>query len=164
MAAGNAVTTQNPKTIAAFSNIEALARSYHYEPSKWATLRTENVENVAARYMANPNLVYIISDKKLAGNELVLLRKEQFESMQKVFNDLLSGQAAIQHNMETLMYAANLLEEFVAKNPISKEFQNIVGIVRSVSAQINSCVIVKKPILPIRSSDLSEEEKALVDE
>src|SRR4051812_13037846 len=84
---------------------------FDWEDSKWATTRNLSVEDIASIWQGSPYKVRTFSDKKLALNSLVMLKKEAFEKIITVLRDLHGGEPVIKANLEAIFTPIKVIEK-----------------------------------------------------
>ncbi len=142
---------------------------FDYCKTRFSTFRTEmNVSDVAREWTEHPNRVVVFEDPKLKEVPLVTLRKDQFEKMLKILNDLESGQATLATSFEALFHQINIIERSTAealkklKNP-PMGLENIQDAVRTLIAfkgRITSTLLVQKSKRKVEPSTIPDEELA----
>jgi len=63
----------------------------------------------------NPNVVRVLSDPRLGEVSIVMMRKDQFESLEKMKNDLTRGQIIVQNQIKTLINAVAVAKTLAKK-------------------------------------------------
>ena len=117
----------------------------HFERTRWATARTETVDQVLASWSDQADLVRIFEDPKLGRAELVMLRKDRYDQMVKVLHDLASGQAGIRLEVDGLaqvQVALNSVVEQGGKDPL---LESLVGLVANFVGRIKSSIVFANP-------------------
>jgi len=73
-----------------------------YEPCRWATLRTKNVEDMAQIWDSETPTVLVCTDTKLRGRDFVLLSKRLLDEISTPLQELYRGRAAIRVDIEMI--------------------------------------------------------------
>lgn len=84
-----------------------------YEFDRWSTTSRTNVENMRQRWANNPNLAVVLEDPKLKDQELVILRREVLEKMQKLLLDLQDGRAGVAFDVDLMFKVAAAFESIL---------------------------------------------------
>lgn len=92
-----------------------------YRTTRWTLLRNEKVERMAEQWEQEPTLVLVLSDPKLKGQELVVLRREHLETLEKLLRDLASGQAVIGTEVRALLKAVMHLKDLAKERDLLKK-------------------------------------------
>jgi hypothetical protein len=149
--------------------------SLSFQKSKWATFRELNVEEIKASFTRNPNSVFIMEDRKLLGTSLVVLRKDVFEKMTKLIQDLCAGQIGIDTELTSINVAAQLALSLAKKNglahenpselPEERDLEKALYLLFQSTSQISKRNFVH--YLPIKNEEivpiLSQEERELLE-
>ena len=155
------------------SSREALALQSIAVPSlkvqhgRWAVTRTHNTEDMAAKWRDCPHLVMVLSDPKLDGMDLAIIRNDLLQFMQKLVRDLVSGEVDVRHQLEALLEKVSLMVEVVQSNNLDKHnelIEKTLKVVRRAEAQASSSLHLRKAKSPVVSSPLTEEEKKILAE
>jgi hypothetical protein len=110
----------------------------HFERTRWATARTESVDQVFASWSEQPGLVRIFEDPKLGRAELVMLRKDRYDQMVKRLRDLAAGQAGIRVEMDGLAQVGVALKAVVERSEEDPLLESLVGLVANFVGRIES--------------------------
>jgi hypothetical protein len=146
--------------------VAKLVPKFKYERDRWATTRTKNVEAIAEYWQENPEAVRVLVDPKLRRMPMVLLRKDQFEIVQKLINDLQNGQIVIQQDIQILLKALvaakRLIEDqYKGKEPECLEpIKAQMDVLVNISGRIQSTVLVKASPFKVEPTPLTAEELA----
>ncbi len=147
----------------------------NYEPSRWATARTKNVEEIAKSWTDNPSLAYVFNDSKLRGDELVLLRKELVDKIVTPLVELSRGHAAIcvdidtiDASVESLKHTLNSLVSCLDPNAqtVGEAARAALATVKAIEAQVkklSSSLVVSDPSAT-GIAPLDEDERAFAKE
>ena len=81
-----------------------------YEPCRWATLRTNNVEEMAEIWDSETPTVLVCNDTKLRGRDFVLLSKRLFDEISTPLQELYRGRAAIRVDIEMISASVEALK------------------------------------------------------
>lgn len=105
----------NPKTRVPISfTTDDLSRfeppELNYEPSRWATLRTKNVEEMAEIWDDEKPLVLVCTDSKLRGRDFVVLSKQLMDEISTPLHELCHGRAAIRVDIEMISASVEALK------------------------------------------------------
>lgn len=137
---------------------------------RWSTMRIRNVDIIAKEWKKNPNQVVVLSDPKLRNSEMVMLRKDKFESIVKLFKDLVNGQAFIEHDLKTVMDALFVAQDQIndksnqlgkeVLEPLLKQINVIINVTQSLESRVIVSVSSKKKdkIQKLNKDDLFEDE------
>ncbi len=145
-----------------FETVSFTVPKFKYERGRWSTSRTENVEEIAAHWQDYPEAVRVLQDPKLGRMSMVMLRKDRFEALQKLLNDLQHGQAFIQQDVQTLLDALVATKELVELK--NKETGNLaplekqLNVLLRISSRIESTILVKSSSTTVEPTSLTQEE------
>lgn len=132
---------------------------FNYEQNKWATTRELNVEEISRHWEKDINLVRVLSDRKLGANSLVMLRKDQFEKIVKVLEDLLNGEAVIRANLSAVFSSIKVIEKLVEEQgPEDTALYRAVHSLMEICGTVNSVVEFSNPPRKVRPSKLTAQE------
>lgn len=149
-----------------------------FQPSRWSTTRTENVEGIGAKWEDKPSRALVFKDPKLKGKELVLLSKAFLDSVLTPLRELIQGRAAIRvdidivaSNVTALKHALNVIRNCMEQDeePDSTESEMIQAALANVEAlevtisKISASIIMSNP-KDTEISGMTDEERALADE
>lgn len=81
-----------------------------YEPCRWATLRTKNVEDMAEIWDNQTSTVLVCTDSKLRGRDFVLLSKRLLDEISTPLQELSRGRAAIRVDIEMISASVEALK------------------------------------------------------
>jgi hypothetical protein len=101
--------------------LESPIGNLSFQRSKWATFRETNVDQIKATFAANPSSVFIMEDRKLLGSSLVVLRKDMFERLTKLIEDLCAGQIGIETELTSIQVASQLALSLAKKQGLVPE-------------------------------------------
>ena len=140
--------------------------SFHYCDARWSDLRQEKVELVRERFRQQADSVFVLSDPKFENDHLVILRKAHLETVLKTIQDLMSGEAAVQHSMESVFRAIDLVITAIEETKTSEQNKMLTQAVvnlkceaREVKGIMHSTIIYSNPPMNRGSIPLSQDEK-----
>jgi hypothetical protein len=147
-----------------------------FKPGRWATLRSENVDQMAKAWSDEPSLVVVLSDPKLDSNELVVLSKETLDKLLTPLKELTAGRAAlrvdvqvIESNVLALKCVLKMLlntlgpeQDSPARNALAAAFANIDALEIYIS-KVSASIVLPNP-LETPHSIINEEETRLAKE
>lgn len=138
---------------------------FDFEQDRWATTRTQNVEEIAAHWESAPYKVRVLADKKFSSHSMVLLRKDTFEKLVSIFRDLEQGDAAVRNNLEAVFNTLKLVEQ-LAEQSAGKDssLERAVKTLTHICGTISSEITYSAPFKKVTSADLSAEEIAALKE
>lgn len=147
----------------------------NYQPSRWATFRTRNVDDIAQQWANDESLAVVFGDPKLDGNELVLLRLDTLRQIITPLLELQHGRAALRldvnmivTNVEALFHSLNSLvggldkQQLTTREAAQAALENIKLLRLQIQKFSASVVLAQRMNTP--TAQLTEEEKALADE
>lgn len=149
-----------------------------FQPSRWSTIRTENVEGIGAKWDEKCSRALVFKDPKLKGKELVLMSKALLDSLLTPFRELIRGRAAIRldvnivaSNVTALKHALNVIRNCNERDDgqSSTETEMIQAALANVEAlemtisRISASIIMSNP-KDTEISSMTDEERALADE
>jgi hypothetical protein len=149
------------------------APTFSFEQLRWATARHETVDDMHYYWTENPNAVRVFSDPRLGNSQVVMLRKDRFEALEKIKNDLTRGQIVVQQQIKTLSSAiavAKTLAQRLKKSTPSpahddaEAIENQIEVIVGISQVITSELSVKSTGFKLEPTPLSEEELADLDD
>lgn len=149
---------------------------FNYEPSRWATLRSRNVEQMSSYWDEDSSRVYVLKDPKLKENELVVLCKEMFDQIITPLLELTAGRAALRVDisviasnvtaiksiLEVLRSTLDAEEESPAASALQAAFANIDALEIHIS-KVTASVVMPSPV-ETEPSSLDDEERAIAQE
>lgn len=173
LAEGSTVVSRNWKREEMFSpNVPLLC----FRPGRWATLRSENVDQMAKSWSEEPSLVVVLNDPKLDGNELAVLGKETLDKLLTPLKELTAGRAALRIDVQVI--ASNVLalksvlkmlrntlgpeQDSPARDALAAAFANIDALEIYIS-KVTASIVLLNPI-ETPHSIMSEEETHLAKE
>ena len=145
---------------AALRDLDARIPACTFHQDKWATLRTQNIEEVAEFWKDNPRCVRVLTDRKFGTNSMVMMRKDLFESMLNTLKDLTSGEAVIKTNLDAVIDGIKLIEKLISP---TKEEDALVLAVKQLTrctATISTVIEHSAPKRRVKPSVMTEEELA----
>lgn len=132
---------------------------FDFEKDRWATSRTQNVEDIAAHWKAAPYKVRVLTDKKFAGNSMVLLRKDSFEKLVNLLKDLQQGEAIVKANLEAVFTSIKLIETLAQESDKNKPALELaVKQLTHISGALSSVIEFGAPVKKVAPSELTAEE------
>ncbi len=132
---------------------------FDFEQDKWATSRTQNVEDIASHWKAAPFKVRVLTDKKFAGNSMVMLRKDSFEKLVNLLKDLQQGEAVVEANLEAVFNSIKLIETLAQESDANKPaFKLAVKNLTLISGALSSVIEFGAPVKKVAPSELTAEE------
>lgn len=140
---------------------------FTYDHSRWATARMLNVEYIADRWKADPQLAMVLEDPKLRGCELVVLRRDALERMQKIIHDLVSGEADVQHDLKSLVNALVLIETVVKDHKLDEKdevLRQSLQMASHVLSQPHTTIRFRNSPKPLELTMSPDEEESLIKE
>ena len=135
--------------------------SFNYMQDRWSTTREKNVVEMAQMWAETPNCVLVLTDPKLVENSLVILRREEFESIVKLLQDVLSGEIQIKMDVQTLLDATAILKNRMFEQGLDSKDQildNAIQIISRMQGRVTSSLNFLAPARSIEPTPLSEEE------
>lgn len=135
---------------------------FRFEQNKWSTTRDLNIEEIAHHWEKSPNLVRVLTDRKLGPNSLVMVRKDTFEKMLKVLEDLVQGEAVVRTNMAVVFRIMKTVEKLI--EPEAAKDSALYHAVHSLSEAFGTMSTViefsspKRKMRPSKRSAKEEEE------
>lgn len=132
---------------------------FDYEQDRWATTRTQNVEEIASYWEKEPYKVRVLADKKFSSHSMVLLRKDTFEKLITILRDLERGDAAVKSNLDAVFNTLKLVEELAEKSAgKDSSLERAVRSLTHICGTINSVITYTAPFKKTSSSELSVDE------
>ena len=132
---------------------------FDYEQDRWATTRTQNIEEIAAHWEKAPYRVRVLADKKLSAHSMVLLRKDTFEKLITILRDLERGDAAVKSNLDAVFNTLKLVEQLAEKSAgKDSSLERAVRSLTHICGTINSVITYAAPFKTTTSAELSAEE------
>ena len=159
------IINENGKLGSGRSFLQARLPQLKFAQARWATARTENVEQIADQWQKDPSLVKIFQDPKFGHMQMALLRKDQLEALLKIVRDVESGQAAIQYDVRALIDAVGIVQDLVEgkksslPDDIEKPLSKAVSLMVNLWGRISSTIFVQAPKREVKPSPLSAEER-----
>jgi hypothetical protein len=140
---------------------------FEYQKERWAKVRLNKVEALAHTFTDSPNLALVFEDSKLKGDPLVLLRKQNFEFLLNVLQDLRAGQAGLQVSAEEVNIQLSLLQRLVSEKLAREEATPIQDVLKLLSlsfSKISSKLVVFSKGKKSEPRPLSDDELELLAE
>lgn len=135
---------------------------FEWKQEKWATARTENVEDTASAWGACPNLVRVFSDRKFGQHSLVMLQKEKLEQMVSILHDVQHGEVMVRTSLEALFNQVQmvvaLFEQSRQTTGIDQPFALAIRNLTLISGQVQSVLCYVNDPKPIAPAPLGPEE------
>ncbi len=132
---------------------------FDYEQDRWATTRTQNVEEIASHWEKAPYKVRVLADKKFSSHSMVILRKDTFEKLTSVLRDLERGDAAVRSNLDAVFNSLKLVEELAEKSAgKDSSLERAVRSLTHICGTISSVITYAAPFKRTSSSELSADE------
>lgn len=129
--------------------------------NRWPEVRTWNVKQVKALWDNEPNRVQVINDPRLGSTSLVMMRKDQFELMNNLINDLLDGQAGIESDLNVALEQVSVIEKTVIPAGDTESMRNAMSVLK-VLFRNSKRIFISNP-KPISPTPLTAEELAAVE-
>lgn len=131
---------------------------FQFERSRWATFRDQNVNSVRELWTGRPDLVQVLEDPRLGTAQLVMLRKDRFEPLVAVLEDLASGRSALCFEVEQLTRISTALRSIVQREP-KDEVALLVDTVLGSAQRLKTHIVPAGAVSRLAPAELSADDK-----
>lgn len=149
------------------------APTFSFEQLRWATAQHETMDDMHYYWTENPNAVRVFNDPRLGNSQVVMLRKDRFETLEKIKNDLTRGQIVLPHELKTLSSAIAVAKKLAQRLKEStpsqarddaEALEHQIDVILGISQFLTSELCVKSTGFKLEPTPLSEKERADLDD
>lgn len=130
-------------------------RPNHYE-NKWPDVRSWNVKQVKKLWDEDPNRVQVINDSRLEATALVMMRKDKYEAIKNLIDDLHNGQAGISADIQMAAEQVTLIEDSILPSGDSLAMARALNVLKGILERSSGNLMADPTPLPLSQPTAEE--------
>ncbi|MBS1983806.1 MAG: hypothetical protein JST16_06515 [Bdellovibrionales bacterium] len=138
---------------------------WKFDHSKWSAVRHSSAKDFGACWASNKDLVMVLEDSSLREDPLVVLKKTHLDTLIKLVSDLISGEALVRHELNSMADAVSLVVGLASKDvSADPSLKQAIQVLRNiqVTAQAHSVIVTSNPPKKLKPRPIDESLKAQI--